>query len=221
MPTVSVVVPARNEVAFIGGCLSALERLETSISHEVIVVDGDSEDGTATVARAHECSIVTGPGECIATGRNLGAEAAVGEWLAFVDADTMVRPTWLEELEGFAREQGLVAASSRCRMRGLRPQVVAGTINHVFPRLECPVLPGFNLLVEADTFRSVGGFPVVPNEDTALSRRLCRRGPVGYHDAVLVETSARRVHRSGLTGTLAHYLALDARRIWSSKYDTH
>ena len=90
------------------------------------------------------------------------------------------------------------------------------TINHVFPRLGAPVLPGFNTLVGRAAFEDVGGFPDVPNEDTAFSRRLGRRTPTGYCPAVLVETSGRRVADAGLSGTLYHYLRLDWRRLRTS-----
>jgi hypothetical protein len=115
---------------------------------------------------------------------------------------------------GFVAEHDLDAATSRCRVVGCRrAKVVQGTINRLFPRLDRPVLPGFNLFIEREAYVETGGFPDVPNEDTAFSRDLARTHRTGYCPAVLVETSGRRVESSGLTGTLAHYLALDWRRI--------
>lgn len=213
LPHVSIVVPARNEAAYIGSCLDSLTALETSIAHELIVVDGDSADETATIARDYGVEVVEGPGDGIGPGRHRGAQAAAGNWLAFVDADTRVVPNWLDELVTFAEANDLVAASSRCRMPGHRSTVMSGTINHVFPRLRRPILPGFNFFVDAATYSAAGGFPDVPNEDTALSRRLSRYGTVAYHPDVLVETSDRRIRTAGLTGTLVHYLTLDARRL--------
>ena len=192
-PDASVVVPARNEASYIRGCLESLERLETDLTYEIIVVDGASADGTADVAREYDVTVLHGPGTGIATGRNLGAAQAEGDWLAFVDADTTVDPHWLDHLVEYAMAEDLVATSARCRMRGIRARLVSGTINHVFPRLRRPILPGFNLVVDETVFRAVGGFPTVPNEDTALSRCLSRYGRVAYHPAVLVETSSRRV----------------------------
>ncbi len=94
----------------------------------------------------------------------------------------------------------------------LRAKVMERTINHVFPRLERPILPGFNFFVHREAFLEAGGFPEVPNEDTAFSRALGRQLPTGYHDSVLVESSGRRIADSGLTGTLVHYVSLDAGR---------
>lgn len=212
-PTVSVVVPARNEADYVGDCLDSIAAVDSDHSYETILVDGDSDDATADIAREHGVQVVPGPGTGIGGGRHRGARVASGDWLAFVDADTTVDPDWLDELLGFAREHDLVAASSRCRMPGVRATLVQGTINRVFPHLSRPILPGFNFLVDAETYADAGGFPNVPNEDTAFSRRLSAHGDVAYHPDALVETSPRRVVQSGLTGTLYHYVRLDVGRL--------
>jgi hypothetical protein len=87
------------------------------------------------------------------------------------------------------------------------------TINHVFPRLDRPILPGFNFFVDADVYEATGGFPNVANEDTAYSRRLGRDYRTDYCRRVLVETSPRRVREQGLLGMTAHYLHLDWKRL--------
>jgi glycosyltransferase involved in cell wall biosynthesis len=211
-PAVSVVVPARNEADYLPQTLESLRAQTTDRPHELIVVDGDSDDRTPEIAREFGARLVSGPGSAIGHGRHLGARAARGEWLAFVDADTLVAPDYLDAMLEHVREEGLSAASSRCRMRGSRATMMQGVINHVFPRMERPILPGFNFFVERDAYEAAGGFPDVPNEDTAFSRRLARNEPTGYAPDVLVETSPRRISEAGLTGTLWHYARLDWRR---------
>ncbi|AEH36778.1 glycosyltransferase [Halopiger xanaduensis] len=215
---VSVVVPARNEADYLRGTLASLAGLDTDYEYEVLVVDGDSSDATPAIAREYGATVLEGPGTSIAAGRNYGARRASGDWLAFVDADTRVRADYLTELLGYAEATGLAAASSRCRIAGpRRAKIMEATINYVFPRLERPILPGFNLLVHRSAFEDAGGFPDVPNEDTAFSRRLGRRYPTGYCPEVLVESSGRRIEAQGLTGTLVHYLRLDRERLRASR----
>ncbi len=211
-PSVSVVVPARDEAEYLPATLQSLREQTIDRPYELIVVDGDSEDRTPEIAREFDARLVDGPGRSIGEGRHLGAGVARGEWLAFVDADTTVDPAHLETMLAFVRDEGLAAASSRCRMRGQRAALMQGVINRVFPRLERPILPGFNFFVERGAYREHGGFPGVPNEDTAFSRRLARTEPTGYCPETLVETSPRRIGETGLTGTLWHYLQLDWRR---------
>ncbi|RQG94484.1 glycosyltransferase [Natrarchaeobius chitinivorans] len=213
-PEVSFVVPARNEAEYLRGTLASLAALDTAYEYEVIVVDGDSSDDTREIAREYGVTVIAGNATGIAAARNCGADHANGEWIAFIDADTRVRATYLTRMLGYLEANDLVAASSYCRMTGpKRAKLVEATINHVFSRLESPILPGFNVVVDREVFLEMGGFPAVPNEDTAFSRRLGRRYPTGYCRRVLVESSGRRVTAYGLTGTLVYYLRLDAERI--------
>src|ERR1700746_1981800 len=92
----SVIIPAFNEEKFITGCvekvLRALEANRTNdLTAEVIVVDNNSTDRTAELARAAGATVVFEPVNQIARARNSGAAAATGDWLIFVDADSPPR----------------------------------------------------------------------------------------------------------------------------------
>ncbi|SFS42593.1 glycosyltransferase [Halostagnicola kamekurae] len=213
-PVVSFVVPARNEAEYIRGTLSSIVGLDTAYAYEVIVVDGGSTDGTADIAREYDVTVVSDGGSGIGPARDLGADYATGDWLAFVDADTRVRANYLTAMLGYVEAEGVAGASSACRITGpYRAKLMEATINHVFPRLELPILPGFNCFVRRDAYHDVGGFPNVPNEDTAFSRRLARSYDTGYCARALVESSGRRIADAGLTGTLWHYGRLDVERV--------
>ncbi|WP_440770596.1 glycosyltransferase [Natronorubrum sp. DTA28] len=217
-PDVSFVIPAQNEADYLRAALASIAALDTSYASEVFVVDGGSTDDTQAIARAYDATVLEAPDSSIARARNLGAAAARGEWLAFVDADTELRANYLTDLLGYLEANGLAAGSSFCRISGpRRARLMEATINHVFPRLEYPILPGFNCVIHRRAFDELGGFPEVPNEDTAFSRRLARRYPTGYCPEMLVESSGRRIAADGLTGTLWHYATLDIERIRQSR----
>lgn len=215
-PSVSVVVPARNEADYLPATLRSVRAVADG-PREVIVVDGGSTDGTRDIAADAGARVVEQPGEGIGDARHRGALRAEGEWVAFIDADTVLRPDYLRRMRAHVAETGQRAASSRCLVRGCRGKAMQLTVNHAFPRLDRPVLPGFNFFVERETYVASGGFPNVPNEDTAFSRRLGRAVSTGYCPEVLVETSGRRFREQGLTGALVHYLVLDWRR-WRTAY---
>ena len=85
-PRLSIVVPALNEAAGLGATLAALAPLRRA-GHEVIVVDGGSDDGTADIARPlADVVLVTARGR--ATQMNAGAGVATGDVLLFLHADT-------------------------------------------------------------------------------------------------------------------------------------
>jgi cellulose synthase/poly-beta-1,6-N-acetylglucosamine synthase-like glycosyltransferase len=99
-PVISVIVPVYNGEATIGRCIEAL--LAQSVprsTYEVIIVDNNSMDSTAAVARnygvrlLHEREMQTSY-----AARNRGIAHACGEILAFTDADCAPDPEWLARL---------------------------------------------------------------------------------------------------------------------------
>src|SRR5512140_592392 len=78
-PRYSVVIPAVDEAVDIGRCLSSLAAQDCRNGYEVIVVDNNSTDQTAEIAREHGARVVfeSHPGVCWA--RQRGTEAARGE----------------------------------------------------------------------------------------------------------------------------------------------
>lgn len=224
-PTVSFVIPARNERESLGRTLGTIRAQKTDESYEILVVDGASTDGTARTARTRDATVVEGPGTGIGHGRNLGANASSGIWLAFIDADTTVAPTYLDTMLEYVRTHDLVAATSRFEFKSppgfvLSPGVVRTAVaeraSNAYFRTRAwrsrPTLQGFNTFVERDAFTAVGGFPTVPNEDVAFSTRVAREGPTGVVPTAVVSTSPRRILDTGLTGTLRHYAALEYQR---------
>ncbi len=103
VPLVSVVIPARNEAADLDACLAAITRQDHPMNHlEVIVVDGDSEDGTGDIARralgrsgfgSH--AVVSNPLRSTPSNLNAGLAKAHGEIVCRVDARTLIEPHYV------------------------------------------------------------------------------------------------------------------------------
>ena len=93
VPLVSVIVPARQAAHTLPACLSAILASEGPVLELIVVVDGPSADGTASVAEAHGARVIQLPERLGPAGaRNAGAAASEGDILVFVDADVAVRP---------------------------------------------------------------------------------------------------------------------------------
>ena len=213
-PTVSFVVPARNEADQLPATLSSIETAAASVDHECLVVDGDSDDATRSLARDHSARVIrarpTGQGDA----RHRGAHHASGRWLAFVDADTRVWPAYIETMLSFVREHDLAGANSRCRVTGGGRTVPFELLfNYGLPKLSPTTFPGFNVFVSRSAYFDVGGFASGPNEDVTFSHRLGRAYPTATCPRVLVETSGRRITDSGFLRTVGHYTALEYRRL--------
>ncbi len=108
--TYSIIVPAFNEEKRLPDVLARLNEIKREIASpwqgEIIVVDNNSTDHTAAVAKAHGAVVVFEKENCIARARNKGARSARGAFLIFVDADTLVPADLVRKsLETMARKK--------------------------------------------------------------------------------------------------------------------
>lgn len=92
MTDYSIIIPAYNEEIYLPTALKAVFTAVADIPGqvEIIVVDNNSSDRTAEIARTMGARVVSEPVNQIARARNTGARAAGGRWLIFVDADTIL-----------------------------------------------------------------------------------------------------------------------------------
>jgi glycosyltransferase involved in cell wall biosynthesis len=86
----SVVVPAYNEEKLLAETLSAMRAAAVGLDCELSVVDNESTDQTAEIARDSGARVLTESEHNIAKVRNTGARNSSGDVLVFIDADTIV-----------------------------------------------------------------------------------------------------------------------------------
>lgn len=124
----SIIIPAFNEAAYIGATLDSLEaaaahlRTQSGAEVELIVVDNNSTDDTAAVARSKGAAVVAEPVQGIARARNAGARRAKGDVLVFVDADVTAPATFLAAIHAAMADPSCVG---RRRRRGVPPAALA------------------------------------------------------------------------------------------------
>jgi glycosyltransferase involved in cell wall biosynthesis len=98
MASVSACVVCRNEADKLGPCLDSLRWAD-----EVVVLDLDSDDGSAQVARAAGARVVShAPVPIVEAVRNVAGDAAAGDWILAVDPDERVSPGLAAELRRLA-----------------------------------------------------------------------------------------------------------------------
>lgn len=97
-PEVSVVMPAYNEEENILRTLSSLSRTITHRSVEFVIVDNNSRDRTAAIARSAGVICVPETVQGITPARNAGLRAARGKYILNADADTIYPPDWVEQM---------------------------------------------------------------------------------------------------------------------------
>ncbi len=99
---ISVIVPVRNEENSINALLDGL-LLQTRAPDEIVITDGGSTDATASIIQNYidggtPIQLIRSGPALPGKGRNLAAQSASYEWLAFIDAGIRPEPTWLGTL---------------------------------------------------------------------------------------------------------------------------
>ncbi len=201
--TVSVIIPARDEAARITGCVRGA-RADPGV-REVIVVDDESADGTAAVAAAAGARVIRGaplPPGWVGKQWALqqGLDAAQGEFVLTLDADTRPRPGLAAALvnAAVAGPFDLVSAGPRFRCGSAAEQALHASLlamlvyrfGPIGPARQPPphrlVLNGQCLAARRAALAGAGGFGLVRGhltDDIALGRALSRRGwRIGFLD---------------------------------------
>jgi rSAM/selenodomain-associated transferase 2 len=197
----SIVVPVLNEALGIEQALRALQPLRAD-GHEVIVVDGGSTDGSAKLA-APLADRVLNAERGRANQMNRGAEAARGDVLLFLHADTRLPQHGgqlvFDEMARTGREWGRFDVRIDSRHWLLR---IVGAVMNLRSRLTGICTGDQAIFVSRQMFHRLGGFPPIAlMEDIALSRKLRRVSPP-LCVSTPARTSARRWERGGLVRTI-------------------
>jgi glycosyltransferase involved in cell wall biosynthesis len=201
----SFIVPAHNEEALIRETLRAIDGAArgAGVRFEIVVVDDASTDRTAAVAAAQGARIVGADVRQIGAARNLGARAAIGDVLMFVDADTIVTP---EVVRAALARLGYGAVGG-----GASPVFEPGTPAWARATIALTVsfmrmmgwAAGCFLFVRRDAFERAGGFDerYFASEEIHLSRALKRLGRFVILRERIV-TSGRKAHTFSATRAL-------------------
>jgi glycosyltransferase involved in cell wall biosynthesis len=220
----SFVIPAYNEEACIGACITSVCRQLRASAHEgeIIVVNNASTDRTAEVASAWpEVRVVSEPRKGLLYARQRGFEESHGDLLACIDADTVVPKGWISTaLRAFDRNAMLACLSGPYLYYDLSPalrvivilwylvaDLFLGYLNQYFFRTGA-MIQGGNYVVRRSALEKIGGYDTriaFFGEDTDLARRLIRVGRVRFTFRLSLPASARRLRREGVFQTGVAY----------------
>ncbi len=196
---ISFIVPAHNEEQTLGRTLDALRGAAdgVGIAYELIVVDDESTDATAEIARAGGARVIAVDYRQIARTRNAGARAAAGDLFVFVDADTIINARTLKATIA-AIDAGAVGGGALLTFDDPMPlsaRALAATVK--LGMLAGKLAAGAYLFCTAKAFVSVGGFDetLFATEELTLSRALGKAGRmVILRERVLTSGRKARTH---------------------------
>jgi len=215
MPKLSIIIPTLNEDKNLPKLLKSLENnLEKDI--EVIIADANSTDKTREVAEKFNCKVVQG-GK-IAYGRNNAGRHAKGDYLLFIDADTVLTHGFLDKLmekikktetAGFA----LIPDSNKIGDKVL--QTFFNFYNFVI-QFFFPHAQGAIIFSTKKMFLQLGGFDekLKIAEDHDYVVRASKLGKFKWFYNPKAITSMRRYHQIGRIKILFLYIKCEAIRMF-------
>ncbi|MDJ0663497.1 MAG: glycosyltransferase [Acidimicrobiia bacterium] len=177
-PTLSLVVLPWDQKLLTEKCVTSL-RLHTDVEYELVIVDNGSQPVARSYAeQAADTAILNETNLGFAVGMNQGLAAATGEYVAFINNDTVFRANWASQvLETLARhpKAGIVAPAVTAASNPINVLTEPGTRTYAIPPFSAP--PGAVVWVmKTDTARALGGFPeyyeVASGEDVDLAFRV-------------------------------------------------
>jgi peptidoglycan/xylan/chitin deacetylase (PgdA/CDA1 family)/glycosyltransferase involved in cell wall biosynthesis len=204
---ISIIVPARNEEKHISACLKSLKDQTYQGDYEIVVVDNNSTDKTAEIARSFGVRVIRATKERnVFYARQVGADSSKGDIIVQADGDTLYPRYWLEKIaKKFEEHPEAVALSGRflyrefffwawveLPMRDLMNKISAKFFGRPF--LVC----GATFAFRREAFYKVGGYKDIPYsaDQHGITTKFRELGKVLYDNKIYVLTSARSVRQS-------------------------
>jgi glycosyltransferase involved in cell wall biosynthesis len=209
-PKISIIIPAYNEEDFLPRCLDSIKAQKNAPTHEVIIVDNNSNDATPRIAKRYGARLVSELKPGVVYARNTGLKAAKGEIIVSTDADTYFAENWLATIgeyfdqnpgaAGLAGHYHFVKGPLWAKIWPVMGAVLVKIIYEIFGRtiyvsaanlaFRKKYLAGYN------TNHPQGG------DETEVVKELSRHGKVHVTLKNAVCTSSRRVNQGFLHSIL-------------------
>jgi glycosyltransferase involved in cell wall biosynthesis len=207
---ISIVIPLYDKATQVSATLSSV-REQTFSSYEVVIVDDGSTDGSAEVVEEYLCAwprfgarvrLLRQPHAGVSAARNKGITESSFDWIAFLDADDVWAPEYLERQYALSLKYPFCAvlAAAYGFSRGSGPYVPAkfsklpfsgpdGLLDNYFVVASCshPPLSSITTIVRKAAVLAVGGFPegVSSGEDLLTWARLAIDNRIAFNRWVL------------------------------------
>ncbi|MFI7744598.1 glycosyltransferase [Kocuria rhizosphaericola] len=212
-PAVSVVIPAFNEEAVLRRCLQAV-LAQTVTAEQIIVVDNASTDGTRAVVTQMQAEhpdaslllIEQNAEQGLIPTRNIGLDSSRAEVLGRIDADSVLAPNWVEQVQRAFKDPDLAATTGPVLYYDLPLPRLGLTIDNagrqVVMKLVAdrhPFLYGSNMAIRRTAWQQIRSTVCRDehdrmHEDIDLSLHLSEHGlKIAYLPAMIAGVSARRM----------------------------
>jgi len=234
MPTLSIVIPTKNEEKFLPILLQSIKK-QTFKDYEIIVSDNGSKDRTREIAKDFGCKVVKGglPGKA----RNKGAKVATGSMLLFLDSDTELKAAdFLEKSVAEFETRKLDIGVPLMDLQGTELDKLYfdfwNKLTNLFQFSLTPFGGGWCIFIKKDLHKKIKGFDenITLGEDSDYVQRAVQyklfKVKFRVIKSVKIDVSTRRLEKEGHLkvaiqglGTGLHWVLLGKDRKNKFKYE--
>ncbi|RAU83289.1 glycosyltransferase family 2 protein [Pontibacter arcticus] len=219
---VSVLIPCYNVEAYIEDCLASVYK-QTYPSIEVICIDNNSTDGTASVLltlqeKYPQLILCTETKKGANAARNKGLQLANGEWVQFLDADDLLEPGKIAHQVALILSNAdisfIAASSIKLSLGGIRQESIVKQEDVWFALCANKLGITSANLFRIDAALRAGGWneALQSSQETDLMFRLLQRGAIVFFDGkpltVIRERASGSISQLNITSNLERYIRL-------------
>lgn len=186
-PFISIIIPAFNAQKFIGTCLEVLLSQDyPKNKYEIIIIDNGSSDQTLDIVRTYPVKYFIKEKCNISSLRNWGANQALGEIFAFIDADCIAPKDWLLQICILLQFNNVGAVGCWYALPESNTLIERTWDMLTYARKERigPIdwVPSSNFIIRKEIFEQINGFNeyLITSEDVDICQRIIKIGRIIY-----------------------------------------
>ena len=211
---ISFIIPCYNEEAHIKDCIRAIRKYVWYVPYEIIVVDNNCTDNTASIAESELAIVIKETRKGVVFARQAGYEAATGRLIANIDADSKITDGWVWEALSCLSNDNVVAVSGPLEYDGASFSLKVMTkLYYLLAKVSNDhigvFLQGGNCIIKKKALDDVGGYDTsiaFYGEDTMTAKRIQHIGKIVFNMYMITTTSPRRLEEQGVLKTTWLYL---------------
>jgi glycosyltransferase involved in cell wall biosynthesis len=212
---ISFVIPCYNEEKYIKDCIQSIKKESALFPHEIIVVDNNCTDNTASIASQEGAIVVSENQKGVVFARQKGYEIAQYDLIANIDADSRLCKGWIETALAQINKADVVAVTGPLVYDDVSKAMTIMTKLYYYlawfsNNYIGVFLQGGNALIKKSALDKVNGYDTsiaFYGEDTMTAKRLNEFGEIKFVMKLKLHSSPRRLKDQGILKTTWLYLS--------------
>jgi len=226
---ITFIIPCYNEEDNIKNCISSIKNEAKYIPHEIIVIDNDCTDNTASIAEKEGVRVIKETRKGVVFARQTGYENASYDFIANIDADSRLYEGWIwVAMKNISKENVVAVTGPLVYDDGSFFLRIVTKIYYWFAMKSLKYvgvfLQGGNCMIKKSVLDKVQGYDLsiaFYGEDTMTAKRIKPYGKIVFDKDLITYSSSRRIKQQGLIKTtwlyMSNYFSVTYKNISTTK----